>query len=419
MKIAVWYNLPSGGAKRALFYHVRGLVERGHQVEVWCPPTSDRSYLPLSEIVPEHVVPLGSRAEAPRRIKRHPLWRYYEMTDQIADMEDHCRQCAKEMAAGGFDLLFANTCRLLASPSIGRHVSLPKVLYLQEPLRHLHEAMPNLPWSAVPSDPPFWRSPRRLRQTLADMAQVQSYRVKARQEALNARSYDAVLVNSYFSRESVLRSYSLDAEVCYLGIDTNLFRNLHCPREDFVVGLGQFSHNKNPRFIVEAVTAMPAPRPRLVWIGNVSAPEYLEEMQRLAAGQDVTLEARINVSNEELCSLLSRARLMLYAPRLEPFGFAPLEGNACGLPVVAVAEGGVRETVKDGINGLLVESRPEAMATAAASLLQDAAYADRLGQEGERLVHEQWSLSASIDRLELAFEETLSRRSAPAQTASL
>ena len=36
---------------------------------------------------------------------------------------------------------------------------------------------------------------------------------------------------------------------------------------------------------------------------------------------------------------------MLYAPRLEPFGLAPLEANACGLPVIAVPEGGVRETV--------------------------------------------------------------------------
>jgi hypothetical protein len=30
MKIAVWQNLPSGGGKRALYYHVRGLVELGH-----------------------------------------------------------------------------------------------------------------------------------------------------------------------------------------------------------------------------------------------------------------------------------------------------------------------------------------------------------------------------------------------------
>src|SRR5229473_8596052 len=57
MKIAVWHNLPSGGGKRALYYHVRGLVERGHTVESWCPPTADVSYLPLRELIPEHAVP--------------------------------------------------------------------------------------------------------------------------------------------------------------------------------------------------------------------------------------------------------------------------------------------------------------------------------------------------------------------------
>ena len=58
MRIAVWHNLPSGGGKRALYYHVRGLVEKGHSVEAWCPSTSDRNYLPLSELITEHVVPI-------------------------------------------------------------------------------------------------------------------------------------------------------------------------------------------------------------------------------------------------------------------------------------------------------------------------------------------------------------------------
>ena len=416
MKIAVWYNLPSGGAKRALYYHVRGLVERGHQVEVWCPPTANRSFLPLADLAPEHIVPLEDLK--PPRIKRHPLRHFHTTNEVAAAMDEHCARCAAQMQERGFDLLFANTCVVFAAAAIGRYVQMPKVLYLQEPNRDLYEARPNLPWVAGPVGEAL-RSPKHLRVTFADMVIVQALRVKARQEILNARAYDAILVNSYFSRESVLRAYNLDAQVCYLGIDTNLFVNRHCLREDFVVGLGQFSPHKNARFVVEAVAAMPAPRPRLVWIGNVSSPDYLEEMQRFAAAQGVTLEARINVSNDELCSLLNRAKVLLYAPRLEPFGFAPLEGNACGLPVVAVAEGGVRETVTNGVNGLLVESRPEAMAAAVASLLQDAAYADRLGKEGERLVHEQWSLSASIDRLEAAFREAISRRSAPAQTVSL
>ena len=57
MKIAVWHNLPSGGGKRALYNHVRGLRERGHTLESWCPPTADQNYLPLSELIAEHVVP--------------------------------------------------------------------------------------------------------------------------------------------------------------------------------------------------------------------------------------------------------------------------------------------------------------------------------------------------------------------------
>ena len=408
MKIAVWYNLPSGGAKRALFYHVRGLVERGHQVEVWCPPTADRSYLPLSELAPEHVVPLGHRAETSRRMKRHPLRHYLETTDLIADMDEHCRICAEQIQARDFDLLFANSCFVFGAAAIGRHVALPKVLYLQEPYRHLYEARPNFPWAAQPASPEAWYAPRLLRRTLADMVNTQSLRVKVRQEALNAEAYDSILVNSYFSRESVLRAYNLDAKVCYLGIDTTLFADQNLPREDFVVGLGQISPHKNTRLVIEALAAMPPPRPRLVWIGNVSSPEYLAEMQQLAETSGVVLDARVRVSNEELIALLSRARMMLYAPRLEPFGFAPLEGNACGLPVVAVAEGGVRETVVDGVNGLLVESRPETMASAAACLLNDPALAARLGEQGKRLVAERWSLSASIDRLEKAFTETLS-----------
>ncbi len=63
---------------------------------------------------------------------------------------------------------------------------------------------------------------------------------------------------------------------------------------------------------------------------------------------------------------------MLYTSQLEPFGLAPLEANSCGTPVVAVAEGGVRETIKDGLNGFLVDDEPEAIAQAIKLLLSDA-----------------------------------------------
>jgi glycosyltransferase involved in cell wall biosynthesis len=99
---------------------------------------------------------------------------------------------------------------------------------------------------------------------------------------------------------------------------------------------------------------------------------------------------------------------MLYAPRLEPFGLAPLEANACGLPVIAVPEGGVRETILDGVNGWLVPDE-NAMATVLERLLKNPEEARRLGENGIALVDERWSMEAAIDRLENVLFDVVAR----------
>ena len=142
------------------------------------------------------------------------------------------------------------------------------------------------------------------------------------------------------------------------------------------------------------------PRLRLLWIGNSSFPPYLEKLRVLANSRGVDFESLVGIDDEELVSLLNKALMMVYGPRLEPFGFAPLEGNACGLPVVAVAEGGIRETVIDGINGLLVECDPDAMAGAIKRLIIDPQEARRLGKTGRKLVEDNWSCEAAVARLE-------------------
>jgi len=111
------------------------------------------------------------------------------------------------------------------------------------------------------------------------------------------------------------------------------------------------------------------------------------------------------ISDVELVDVLNRAIMMLYAPRLEPFELAPLEGNACGLPVIAVAEGEIRETIVDGVNGLLVDPDPEAMASTIRHLLDDDHHARALGEAGVRFVNERWSLDAAERCLEEHLEE--------------
>src|SRR5262245_25734855 len=126
----------------------------------------------------------------------------------------------------------------------------------------------------------------------------------------------------------------------------------------------------------------------------------VEKLRALASRLDVVLEVKLCVSDAEIVDLLNRAAVMAYAPRLEPFGFAPLEANACGLAVVGVAEAGVRGAIVDQVNGLLCDPDPQAMTDTIQRLLDNPAYARELGASGRALVESRWSLEGATDRIE-------------------
>ena len=123
-----------------------------------------------------------------------------------------------------------------------------------------------------------------------------------------------------------------------------------------------------------------------------------------------TLRPRSISATNELIDLLNRAAAMLYAPRLEPFGYAPLEAGACGCPVITVFEGGMKETVVDGVNGMVTDPDPAAMASALTRLLADPQLARRLGSQARRFVQERFSLPDAIDRIEAELEAVVARR---------
>lgn len=412
MRIAVWHNLPSGGAKRALYSQVCGLIARGHEVEAWCPPTADRGYLPLNDVVREHVVPLALKIPTepvvPLLQKLRPL--HWNAWSRLRAMDRHCQECARQIHTKGFDLLFAGCCMFFHTPQIARFIEIPSVVYLQEPNRPVYESSPELPWVAMSwslrdlFDFHFW--PRALKRRL----KLPGMRVQAREERISAMAFDRILVNSFFSRENVLRAFGVDSKVCYLGVDTERFAYQNKKRENFTVCVAALLPTKNIELLVQSLATISAVRrPKLVMISNMVDEPYRDRIQNLANKTSVDFELKHRIADAELIDLLNRARMMLYAPRLEPFGYAPLEANACGLPVVAVAEGGVRETIQDGVNGLLVEHDVQSMAHAIERLLVDDRLHLQLSQGARQVVEEKWSLNPSLDRLERWLKAELSR----------
>ena len=406
MKIAVWHNLHSGGGSRALQYHVQGLISAGHEVEIWADAPDADGFMKLPPEVKLHQVPLKYTEKQPSlREKLSSL--FFKKDLNMISMEKHCQQCANEINQGNFDVLFANSCHYYGVPFIGQFVKIPKILYLGEPNRYLYEAMPEQIWEAPNKvlsklNTKFWVY------LFSDIWRTNKFRVYVREERKNFQAFDKVLVNSYFSMESCKRAYGLPSEVCYLGVNNELFKPLSVSfTKPYIVGLGGFYAHKNPLLAIQAVARIVENRPKLLWIGNMVDDGYWNEMVALARSLEVVLEVKKMITDAQLVELLNGAICMIYSSNLEPFGFAPLEANACGTPVIAVAEGGVRETIIHGKNGFLANPKPADIAKYIQQLIDNQGLRKEMSEFAIINVQQNWTLRQCSERINLAIESVV------------
>jgi len=401
LRIAIWHNQGNGGARRVLSEQVAALVERGHDIVSFAPGTADRSAFPFPAVVQEHrsapdAAPSGSSPKASQRFR--------------ADLDRHAREVAGRIDAGGFDVAFVAACRFENIPPLARYLRTPSVFYMGEPTRKWFEAAPRLPWAEA-VEPQDLLSPARLaRSVKAELRGWWQRRILAR-ESDSVREFSMVLANSLYTRECTLRAYGVDARLCLPGIDAQRFHP--SPNREagaYVVGLGAVAAHKGIDRALRILGRLSAPRPRLVWIGNYADDEVRRDLLDRAARCGVELDLRIGITDDEVVRLLGEARLMLYTPRLEPLGLAPLEAMACGCPVVAPAEGGVRETVVDGEGGRLALPEDAALAEAVDSLWRAPEEAADLGRRGRERVVSRWSWTQAGDRLEALLREASAGR---------
>ncbi|WP_446219570.1 glycosyltransferase [Micromonospora sp. IBHARD004] len=131
---------------------------------------------------------------------------------------------------------------------------------------------------------------------------------------------------------------------------------------------------------LEVVRAMPAvPDAECVVVGGppaelLAADSFARRLSALAESCGVADRVKLvgGVPREELASWYRSADVLVTAPWYEPFGLAPMEGMACGVPVIGTNVGGIADTVVDGLTGDLVpprDSRP--LGTAIRRLLAD------------------------------------------------
>ncbi|HKU02838.1 MAG TPA: glycosyltransferase [Arthrobacter sp.] len=123
----------------------------------------------------------------------------------------------------------------------------------------------------------------------------------------------------------------------------------------------------------------------------------------LGVSGQVTLQGQ--VPRADMPGIFRSADAVVCAPWYEPFGIVPLEAMACGVPVVAAAVGGLRDTVVDHATGLHVPPRdPEAIASALSLLLENPALRESLGRAGEKRARTRYSWDRVAAETEKAYQ---------------
>jgi glycosyltransferase involved in cell wall biosynthesis len=292
-----------------------------------------------------------------------------------------------------FDVAFVKDCHLIMNPYVLRYLRTPSVFQCHHGLRHRVEA-------ARLANPRGSSLMAKLKTAYYVPAQTAYERRFARDEVRNIRSATRVLTNSQFSRDLIAEQYGVDAGIIYPGINTRVFYPSRLPKLNYVLSVGALIYSKGHRFLVAALSRIPAARrpPLLIAANSIDAAEAAAVHEQ-AARQNVEVHIETIGDDERLREVYSQALVFIYAPIQEALGMAPLEALACGTPVVAVHEGGIRETLVDGVTGWSVGRDEQAFAERVDALLTDERARRMLGDSGSAYVRSTWTWQSAVDRL--------------------
>jgi len=232
------------------------------------------------------------------------------------------------------------------------------------------------------------------------------------------RSSRRVYTPSNVAREDLLRMGIRDVEVWGRGVDTELFhpgRRSDAMRAAFGMGsrytflyVGRLAPEKGVAQVVDAFRLASEMVPRGVIHLVIAGAGPREAELRAAAPPDVTFLGVLD-RRSRLPDLYANCDAFVFASVTETLGLVVLEAMASGLPVIAVPEGGVRDHLQDGRNGIACRAGDvSGMALAMVRIATEWGLSRRLAR-GARHSVEPLSWDREIERLDRSYREVMAQ----------
>ncbi|MBU1017713.1 glycosyltransferase [Patescibacteria group bacterium] len=171
-----------------------------------------------------------------------------------------------------------------------------------------------------------------------------------------AQRVDEYIANSGYIAGKIKEHYKREADVIYPPVQTDKFKPVDQPTNDYYLAVGRLIPYKKFDLIVRTFNKLGKPL-KVVGIG----PDY-KKIKKLAQSN---VEILGRVSSDELTKLYANCRAFVF-PQIEDAGIVPLEAMSAGRPVIALNRGGSLDSMKEGVTGVFfkeqtIESLAEAI----------------------------------------------------------
>jgi glycosyltransferase involved in cell wall biosynthesis len=243
------------------------------------------------------------------------------------------------------DVILAHPCQFFQAPPALLSRRKPSIYFCHEPRRVDYEAAAS-----------------ESRRSRTRLLYGPIYATERALDRAAVRRSGALLANSRYTAAAMLNAYGRGAEVARLGVPDLFLDTTDDAPIEHVLSVGALIPSKGHDLAIQAMAAADIAMPLLI-VAARDAPDEANRLRTLARRFGVTLDIRLGITDEELRTAYTQALATLYLARNEPYGLVSIEAQACGCPVIVSNEGGLPETLLEGVTGWAVSRQPETVST--------------------------------------------------------
>lgn len=356
MKIAIFHNLPPGGAKRTLFEQVKHLGAR-HEIYLFRTSDSNEFFLPLY----------------PYAKLVHTCDFFISENRIISDVQKIIILPLIHMVLAYHinklkpDIVLVHADRHTQAPYLTRFLRVPCVYFCQEMLRMAYE--PILAFKENVS-------------IVKRLYELTTRNVKKNIDQKNMVSCTRIVANSSHTAQNIKKHLFINSSICRLGVDTSEFVVNPLDKKQQFLFVDQKDVVGGYDLAIKSVNMVR------------DSKRHVLKVLSFVRGNP-TISTTTGMSKE-----YSKSVALICTSYNEPFGIPPLESMACGTPVLAVNEGGYKETVVDGVTGWLLPRDPKAFAEKIEFLIKNPTVAKKMGMAGRRHVIKNFTWKRHCKQLE-------------------